>query len=361
MARNAVTFTVVLTLGAALQAQQPSIQNGRVETRPGGAIDREIGAAGASVDPVWVGWRVPLADGQRGSCSTYSTDTYFVRGDYLENGPFYGPPGTFQPMAPPAGPVQLEAGSDLIVMLRVVNGRVERMRSLGADCPLDAGGRTVVWLQGVTSADSLRFLDGLLRPNTGITPTQEQRLSESAVSAIALHRDPGADAILDRLANAPSDNNLRRQARSALGSARGAHGFDTLRQLIDAERLPDIRRQLVSALGQTRQPGTAEALLQIARREADAKIRAEAIYWIPQRGGQRVVADVRSLMAADASDDVRQRGVRGLARLPSDESIPLLVELARTDKSPVVRKEAVSALSQSKDPRALSFMETLVK
>jgi HEAT repeat protein len=302
---------------------------------------------------------VPLAVGSRGSCSTNVNDSYVVRGDYLEGWPFSptNPPQT----AAPAGPVQLEAASDLVILLRVVSGQVERMRSVAADCPLDAGGRTVVWLQGVTPADSLKYLDGFLRPNTGITPAQEQRLSEAAVSAIALHRDAAADTILDRLATGPTNNDLRKQARTALGSTRGAHGFDILQKLIAAEQVIDIRRQLVSALGQTRQPGTADALLQIARRDTDARTRAEAIYWVPQRGGQRVVADVRGIMAADPSDDVRQRAVKGLARLPTEESIPLLIDLARTDKSPLVRKEAVSALSSSRDPRALAYLETLVK
>jgi len=353
---------LVVLLLASVGSQAPQIQNARVDTRQTTSLDRDVGAASAaSVDPVWVGWRVPLAVGTRGSCSTYVDDTYFIRGDYLEGGPYFRSNLVAPPPAAPAGPVQLEAASDLVILLRVIGGQVERMRTLGADCPLDAGGRTVVWLQGVTTGDSLKYLEGFLRPNAGMTPAQEQRLSESAVSAIALHRDPAADVILDRLANGPTENNVRRQARSALGSARGAHGFDVLKQLLAAERLPEIRRQLVNAIAQTRQPGTADALLQIAKTDPDQRTRAEAVYWIPQRGGQRVVADVRAIMANDVSDDVRQRAVKGLARLPADESIPLLIDLARTDKNPVVRKEAVSALTSSKDPRALTYLETLLK
>jgi len=359
MSRGALLSVLLLTLGAAPQGP-PSIQNGRVETRQTSTLDRDIAAAAASsVDPVWVGWRVPIVEGQRGGCCTYVDDWTSVRGCFVENSS--NALVRQVPQITPPAAVPIEAGSGLVVLLRVVDTRVERLRTLGDDCPLDAGGRTVYWLQGVTPADSIKFLEGLLRPNSGMNPVQEQRLSSEALSAIALHRDPAADAILDRLASAASDSSLRRTARSSLGSTRGAHGFAVIRQLIDAEQLPEIRRQLVNALGQTRQPGSADALLGIARRDPDAKIRAEAVYWVPQRGGPRVVSDVTAIIDSETSDEVKRRAVKGLARLPADDSIPVLLQLARANKSPLVKKEAVAALGQSKDPRAMAYLEGLLK
>jgi hypothetical protein len=359
-----LTVTLLAATLVAASPQAPSIQNGRLETRQANPLDRELATlvAGAT-DPMWAGWRVPIADGQRGGCCTYSddwTNGTGIRGCFVE-------PNTtsvdrqLPALAQPPGPVSLEAGSGLVILLRLVDHHIERLRTFGDDCPLDAGGRTVYWLQGVGAPDSLKFLEGLLRSNPGMTPAIEQRVSESALSAIALHRDAGADAILDRMATADTETSLRRSARAALGSARGAHGFTVLRQLIEAEHLPEIRRQLVSALGATRQPGTADALLAIAKRDSEAKVRAEAVYWVPQRGGQRVVADIVAIIDNDSSDDVKQRAVRGLARLPAEDGVPLLIQIARTSKSPVVKKEAVSALSQSKDARALAFLETLLK
>ena len=349
-----------LALGAG-GLQTPAIQNGRVETRQATAIDRELGAIGAGAgDPVWAAWRVPIADGQRGGCSTYSNDSDTVRGEFLENGPFAG--GNSAPlMAPQGGPVQLEAASNLVILVRVTEGRVERLRSISADCPLDAGGRTVYWLQGPTGVDSIRYLESLLRPNTGMTPTQEQRLSTSAVAAIALHRDPSADVVLDRLATSETDSDLRRAARSSLGSIRGAHGFTVLRQLVERERVPDIRRQLVGALGLTRQTGTPDALLEIAHRDADPKVRGEAAYWLPQRGGPRMTAEVSTIINTDASDLVKQRAIQGLGRLTADEATSLLIQLARTSASAVVRKEAVTVLGRSRDPKALAYMQELIR
>ena len=84
-----VALTVILIGGGAQQAPLPTIQNGKIETRQATSLDREIAAAkAASIDPTWVAWRVPIADGQRGGCSTYPDDSYLIRGQYLENGPF---------------------------------------------------------------------------------------------------------------------------------------------------------------------------------------------------------------------------------------------------------------------------------
>ncbi len=40
--------------------------------------------------------------------------------------------------------------------------------------------------------------------------------------------------------------------------------------------------------------------------------------------------------------------------------MPLLLQTARTNRNPVVRREAIFWLGQSKDPRALAFFEEVL-
>jgi HEAT repeat protein len=47
--------------------------------------------------------------------------------------------------------------------------------------------------------------------------------------------------------------------------------------------------------------------------------------------------------------------------MPKDEGIPLLIEVARTNRNPEVRRKAVFWLGQSRDPRALDFIEEILK
>lgn len=348
---------------AVAQVQQPPaqiIQNGRVEARSGTSIDREVSAP-AGQEPVWLMWRVPMVAGDREMCSSYFSDrNVYSRGYVLDwNPPGRNTGGAGMPqVSAPAGPVPIEAGTGLLVLVRVLDGAAERVRTLADDCPIDAGGRTINWLGAVTPAESLRFLDGLTR--TDRFPAEVRRnLAGSALTAISLHRDQGADAILDRMA-ADGDREQRRQAAQALANARGAHGFQTLQKLLAAEKDAEVRRSFVGALGITREPGTAAALKGFLN-DTDEKIRAEAIYWYAQRGGAPVIGEITRLVESDTSDSVKKRGVSGISRLPANDSVPALLQLARSGSNPVVKKEAVSALSSSKDPRAMAFMEELIK
>ena len=345
------------------QAPPPQIQNGRVETRQATSPDREIASLGVP-DPVWVYWRVPMMDGERGPCSTwyYGDREPSIRGELLDSGISGTVMSNNRPqITPPTGPVPLEAGTGMLVMVRVVDGRAERLRTLGDDCPIDANGRTVYALNGVSTAESLRFLDTFTRMDSDrLTLGARRNLAQSALTAIRRHRDPAADTILDRIATSDTDPDLRQTAANALATSRGARGFATVKRLVDTEKNPDRRRSFVTSLGQTREPGTVEALRALLR-DPDARIRSQAVFYFAQRGGTAVLPEVRKLMEAETDNSVKQQAVRGLARLPVDDAIPLLIQLAKTTADPVVRKESVSALGSSRDSRALAYLEEIIK
>ena len=52
---------------------------------------------------------------------------------------------------------------------------------------------------------------------------------------------------------------------------------------------------------------------------------------------------------------VKERAVFALSQLPQDEGVPKLIDVARTNRNPAVRKQAIFWLGQSRDPRALDF------
>jgi len=358
------TFVVLIPLTAV--AQQPQIQNGRVETRQVSSIDKDVTALGAtSTDPIWVAWREPMIDGRRNMCSWYSDDTYpnGIRGNVLEQFNSVDVNGNFKPpqITPPTGPVPLEGGTTLVIMARIVNSRVERMRTFSDDCPLDANGRTVYMLTGVSVADSLKFLETLTHPDySTMIRSGADGLVSSAVSAIGLHRGPEADAILDRLAT-DSDSNVRRQAIGQLADARTAHGFETLKRLLDTEKSVDVRRSLANAIARTRQPQTADLLLGLAHNDADEQVRGDAAYNLAARGGERMVPEIVKIANTDGSTNVRQRAISGLGTLPPDISLPPLMQLARDGHDMNVRKQAIQQLGHSKDPRAAAFLQELLK
>jgi HEAT repeat protein len=57
---------------------------------------------------------------------------------------------------------------------------------------------------------------------------------------------------------------------------------------------------------------------------------------------------------------VKKTAVSALARMPKDEGVPLLIQVARTNRNVDVRKQAMFWLGESKDPRAVSFFEEIL-
>ena len=239
MMKSAAVFAV-LVASVGVLAQMPQIQNGRVESRAVTSLSRDVAALTAqATTPVWVAWQVPMIDGERGLCCTYYSDGMVspVRGCSMEPSDTSGTAAaTTRPDFPaPSGPVQLEAGTSLTVFVRLVEKRIERMRVLSDDCPVDAGGREVKWLTGVTGADSVAFLKQLAMDEK-MDVDVRSRLSSAAVRGIALHRDPSAVPVLIDMASvtspSPFHTATRREAMQGLGMSRDPRAFQFLQQTI---------------------------------------------------------------------------------------------------------------------------------
>ena len=58
---------------------------------------------------------------------------------------------------------------------------------------------------------------------------------------------------------------------------------------------------------------------------------------------------------------MKRRAVFALTQIPNGEGVPILIEVARANQNPAVRKQAMFWLGQSKDPRALAYIEQILK
>lgn len=224
-----LTAVIFVAAGLAVSAQQPQIQNGTVEVRKVTSLDRDVAAiSAASSDPTWVGWRERAIDGWGNSCCWYTDDTYMSRGCTVEpsvpNTRGYAGMSVPDPrptFPAPSGPAKLEAGTEVLVLLRIVDKKVERIRTFSDDCPLDAGGRKVIWLDGVPPADSVKYLWSLieLKDVSGTPTDMRRRINSSAISAIGMHHDGNVDQLI-ALARQNTDSTSRSNAFTWLGRSK---------------------------------------------------------------------------------------------------------------------------------------------
>ena len=280
--------------------------------------------------PAWIAWSVPAVRGPRLGCE-------FVSRDGLSG----------------AGVVHLESPDRAIVLFRVAGSAVERIRVLSPDCEIDAGGVSVDWLTEVSPAQSVALLASY---------ANARNVSENgAVAAIAMHADPAADPILDGFAAPSQPEALRNRAMRWLGSARGHHGLETLKNLLANQTAPDVRRQAINAIGGSRQPEAQQILLATARGDRDARVRAQAVSQLSRQLVPNLAGVLEGIAEADADSEVQKRAVSSLASLSDGSGVPELIRLVKTSKSADLRKEAMRALGRAHDERAEAFLVEVLR
>jgi HEAT repeat protein len=429
----------ILSIGAAIllvapASAQPRISNGQLSTRPAGAsfADTFRSAVAAQADTGWIGYAVPVVSGERNMCCSNSGSVWMSGGVIVSDGPCCSScrlepsqdgvaSSTTNQSTRPGGPIKLEASARAVVLYRVVNRAVERIRIFSEDCELDAGGRPVTWLENVRPTDSIAMLESFAIP----AADRGDKVSDGAISAIALHGDPAADAALDRLVAVNQPESVRRRIPFWLGNARGAHGLEVLRRLLRDDPSAEVRKRAIFGVSQSREPGAfdtlanialsgsttamrseavfwvaqtknakapaviqevlekdaaqevrkkavfalsqlpqnsgVDALINVARKNADASIRGEAIFWLGQKAGTKAASEITDRIEQDPDTDVKKKAVFALSQLPKDEGVPRLIQVARTNPNPAVRKQAMFWLGQSKDPRAIDFFADILK
>src|SRR3954469_10520733 len=116
------TALVLLTLVTVAFAQQPTIDNAKLEARTSsGTIASQISQLGAG--PYWIAWSEPIIPGQHNDVCSWNRG-----GNYYDSGRTLG------------APVRLEGETALVLLARVENGLTSELRISSPDCHLDAGG-----------------------------------------------------------------------------------------------------------------------------------------------------------------------------------------------------------------------------
>ena len=129
-----------------------------------------------------------------------------------------------------------------------------------------------------------------------------------------------------------------------------------LRMLIDTDR--SVAKKAVTALAL--HDDAEEELLWLARRHRSADVRGAALFWVGQRAGRRAAETLRDAIDHDPEAEVKAKAVFGIAQMPDDHSVPILIELL-SHRSREVRRKAAFWLSQKNDPRALAAFEEILR
>jgi HEAT repeat protein len=282
MPRHVIASLVTLALAAPALAQQPRLTNGRLVPQPAGqGLERTFrDLVAAQTEPAWIGYAVPIAAGDHSMCcygDGWMTSCGLEPSDRRTR--------IDTQRSAPTGPVRLEGPESMLVLFRVEDKAVQKIRTFTPDCELDAGGRTLHWLEGVVPAESVALLANLVSRDE----QKRDRVTKGALAAISMHRDPSADTTLVRLARQDSSAKVRGEAIFWVAQKAGQKAGAEITAAIEQDPDTEVKKRAVFALSQLPKDEGVPLLIQVAKSNKNPAVRKQAMFWLGQSGDQRAL------------------------------------------------------------------------
>ena len=158
----------------------------------------------------------------------------------------------------------------------------------------------------------------------------------------------------DRLLNAAKSEpnaDLRRDAIQYLGNL---NAYTEIGQLYGTEQSVEGKEAIINALANG---NNAERLIEIARTEKDAKLRSSAIHRLGTMSRSKTAEPLVSLYSSETDRNVKEQLIRALFIQGSAKEI---VDIARKEPDPALKRSAVQALSRLNSKEATDFLVELL-
>lgn len=246
------------------------------------------------------------------------------------------------------------ADTGLRVFVRRGPQGADRIRAVGANCPVEAGNSRLAAIGGVDAASAATWIAAQL-------PGMHERERDTALAALALHGVPAATTALARLAAPGSAVEMRRQALFWLGEARGVEGLPVLRQALAQETDVALLGHTVFALSLGGTPAARSLLRETARADRRTAVRGEALFWLAQDKDPQTEVLAHGALADGQARDLREKAVFALSQLPAVRAVPALDALARDrGQDARTRRDALFWLAQQDDDDAFAVFDELL-
>jgi HEAT repeat protein len=99
----------------------------------------------------------------------------------------------------------------------------------------------------------------------------------------------------------------------------------------------------------------------VARSNEALDMRRQAIRLLGERVTKRSFEFLsQTAQSNDGNGEVQVQAVRSIAERHAEESVPLLIKIAKTHPNQLVRKQAIRSLGETGDPRAIDFFREVL-
>ena len=181
------------------------------------------------------------------------------------------------------------------------------------------------------------------------------RVRDRALFVLAQSRSARARDIIANTAKNNSNPELQTRAIRYIGMMRSGDNNELLAGIYRSSPDASVKRAIIQSYFTS---GNADKIGELARTEKDSDLRRIAIRNLGMMNRAGVSDTLVAIYKSDSSSDVRREIVNSLF---IHRDAKALVDLARAEKDPSLKKDIVSRLSVMKAPEATDYMLELLK
>lgn len=238
--------------------------------------------------------------------------------------------------------------SQMRVYAQFAQGKVERVRTLAADCPVQT--RDPIAVATMTGQQSVDWLVARVTPRSA--------LSSDALAALAVHRGAVAGAAIAAIARHAEHIENRKEAMFWATQVRADEGLQLVLPMLNGDADARIREQAAFAVAQTKAPTAIKALLLQAKSDASHSVRSHAWFWLAETGAAQIEAEIAAALRKEKSSAVREQAIFALSQLPEPRNVHALIATAKDQGlTREDRKQAIFWLGQSESTDAVRYLD----
>ncbi|HEX6090591.1 MAG TPA: HEAT repeat domain-containing protein [Gemmatimonadales bacterium] len=217
--------------------------------------------------------------------------------------------------------------------------------------------QAIFWLSQTNDPRVVPILDSVIRTSA------DDELRGSAVFALSQQRSPVARRALRSVAEREDlPDEVRTQALFFIAQGGTAEDLAYLRSVYGKMKSSESKQHVMAAMMAHQSRENAQWLIGIAKdRNEDLELRKQALFFAGNAGA--TTDDLLAVYNSFPDDpEMRQHMLVVLGQRSSDPAaVGHLIQIARTEKDPELRKMALFWLSQTDDPRATKLLEDLLE
>jgi HEAT repeat protein len=194
------------------------------------------------------------------------------------------------------------------------------------------------------------LLEGLLS-----NPKMSPRLKERALFVLAQSRSDKAHEIVGRYAKGGSNPDLQLTAVQYLGTYRSKESRQLLSEVYTSVNDVNVKRAVLRSFEMSRD---IEHLTAIAKSEQNVELRREAIR---QLGNIRDEQTTASLVAIYGTESDKEIKTEILSSLRNQQAVKQIIDCARKETDPEMKKTAVRYLSEMRSKEAMDYLMEILK